>query len=286
MSSVLFGIVQRAKDVMPDYVIRSDTMDKMPPDWWYKFKQWERWYYATDVDGRPLPHWFNVYFDCCWSWLGFWIQEVGDWAWEKALDLVRLFTGFVQFGYATFESWVTAIRNRVGTYVPWFANSLAHATYRLWQWLPPEIRDGIQTWQAIWGNIINTVQQWAQSRYDDVRGWYWGARRTLERWVNDLHSWWQYAHGWLDDFRHNAEARVRQWLGGAWSWLVAFWNDPYGAITGYLGETWNKLYSFARDALVFWYNLWGQYSEEIGEFWSNPLRWLYDRVEDYLVEKW
>jgi len=286
MSSVLFGIVQRAKDIMPDYVIRSDTMDKMPPDWWYKFKRWERWYYATDADGRPLQHWFPVYFDCCWSWLGFWIEEVGDWAWEKALELVRLFTGFVQFGYATFESWVTAIRNRVGTYIPWFSTSLADAARLLYNWLPPEIRDGVKTWQAIWSDIIRVVHDWAMTRYDTVRSWYWGARQTLEGWVSDLRSWWLAAASFLDDFRYNAEARVRQWLGGAWDWLVSFWNNPFGTITGYLGETWNKLYAFARDALEFYYNLWGQYSQEIGAFWSNPLRWLYDRVEDYLVEKW
>jgi hypothetical protein len=163
---------------------------------------------------------------------------------------------------------------------------LADAVTKLYGWLPPEIRAGIRSWTELFGSIIDQVQQWAQDRYDGARAWYEGTRLTIEAWVGEIRSWWQTAAGWLDDFRYNAKARVLAWLGATWSWLEALWNDPFGVITGYLGETWTKLYSFARDCLTFWYNLWGQYGSEIGAFWGNPLRWLYDRVESFLVSIW
>lgn len=286
MLSILFGIEQKIRDLMPDWVIRAEKMAKMPPSWWYKFKRWEEWYYATDADGYPLAHWFPAYFDCCWSWLGLWVDEVGKWAYEEAVAIVRQFTGLVQFGYSTFQGWITALWDRVGGFVPWFADSIADAAIKLYNWLPYEIRSGLKSWADLFTGIINQVHQWAQDRYDDVRNWYYGLRVQIQDWIIQVRGWWLMAHDFLDDFRHNAENRVREWLGGAWQWLVNFWNNPVGTITGYLGETWTKLYTFARDCLTFWYNLWGQYATDIGAFWGNPLRWLYDRVEDFLVSRW
>jgi hypothetical protein len=286
MSIYLDFYVQKIKDVFPDWIIQTDVQSINAPSWWYKFKTWEQWYYALDENRRPRTSWFTAYADCAAQWLGYYVDEVGDWARDKALTLVRIFTGFVQFGYDTFERWINVIWSRVGSFVPFFADNLADAAIRLYNMLPFEVRQGLRTFAQLFSQLADDVKHWAELRYNDVRDWYNGARLTVEQWIGQVREWWLSAKDFLDDFRHNPYGRIRQWLGSAWDWLVSFWNDPFGTITRYLGETWTRLYNFARDCLSFWYNLWGSHASEIGAFWDNPLRWVYDRVEDFLISKW
>jgi len=254
------GVYQLIRYIAP--YISPDPETGSPPSWWYRFWTPGDWYW--NLDGNQVPNW-----DWIWRWrlaaywlLEAWIQEIGEWAWDYAVDVVRYFTGYVRHNYSTFENWCAALRSRTGTWVPWWASDLANAAQALYLWLPESIRSGWESWAQIWDTIKDDVWGWVQDRYEEARQLAYDAIN----WITDLgqavRTWYDIAHNWLDDFR----------------------SDPWGHVTGWLGEPWQKLVTFCTGALTFFYNLWGTYAPDIGAFWDNPLLWLYDRAEDFVLD--
>lgn len=264
----------------PKYVGRS------APGWFTSVKPWYDWYYCTDNYGYPTDCWYGNYIDACWKCLGHWVDEAADDVGGAVSGAILGLLGSVAWPFSTFSQWITWLRDLTGGYKPAWSSSLANATDRLFWWLPESIRQDWTSWEALWEGIKESVRSWARVRYDAAKAWADAAWKWVLKEGADLKAWWDGAHKWLDDFRQNAEAWVRSWLGPAWDWLVGFRNDPYGTIVGLLGDTWEGLKTFAQEALPFYYNLWGSFWQEMGEFWPDPLGYLYDRVEDFLIEKW
>jgi hypothetical protein len=282
----LDGVWQWIRKEVPDWIIEPRHVSRGPPGWWGSVKTWGDWYYCVASDGHPQSCWFSNYIDACWKLLGKWIDEAADDVGDAVSGAVRSWVGYVQGGFSNFSDWIKWLQGLTGGYLPWWASSLADAADRLYWWLPAEIRQGYTSWSDLWEGIKASVRDWARARYDDAKAWADGAWQWVLNQGATLKGWYDAAGAWLDDFRQNASERVRGWLGTAWDWIVGFWNDPYGTITGTLGDSWEALKTAARDALPFWYNLWGSYADEIGAFWGDPLGYLYDRVEDFLSDKW
>jgi len=238
--------------------------NESPPGFWYIYFSWWDWDWNTDDKGRVNSTITRNWMWACQRLWENWINEVGNIAQDLALTAVRGWTGYVIYGYVTFRQWIDAIAGRVGSWVPSFAYNLADACYRLWQWLPEDIRSGVASWYSKFLGWYDSVVAWAQSTYDQAKIWATSAWAWICATGASLKSWWDTAHWWLDDFRQNAVARIVGWLGTTWARAVLF---------------------FAH-AGTFWYDLWGSYAVEIGEFWDNPLMWLYDRAEDELCKRW
>lgn len=283
---VWFGILQWVKWIVPNYIIRPDKVGRDPPWWWSEVRSPYDWFGCVDEIGLPLSCWFENYFHAVYEQLGHWIWEIGQWAKEQGEAFVRFVVGYVKSGFYNFQDWMTWLEGVTGGVVPYFAGSLSDAAIRLYYWLPSDVRQNLTTWATIFENIKTSVKNWVQTTYDTAKQYATSAYNWVIATGSTLSGWYNIAHSWLDDFRNNAATRVVGWLGGAWSWVVAFWNNPQGTITGYLGSVWSNLVAFANNALSFWFNLWGSHAEEIGQFWSDPLGWLYDRVEDELVNRW
>lgn len=242
-------------------------------------------FYERQIGGETVCQYYlynwRHYVSEAWDRL---TQERVEWARNAAVNIVRTFTGWVQHGYANFAAWIEAIRNRVGTWVPYFASHLAGAIQITWGRLPTVIRDGRRTFT-----------EWANGLIDDATDWIEGAINAAKKIANDawnwitstgstLKDWWDAAHAWLDDLRSNFTTRVKGALGSVWGWLVAFWNDPYGTVAGWLGDAWRKVLTFSKGAFTFWYNLWANYADDLGEFLTNPFQFLYERAEDWIIE--
>lgn len=252
-----------------------DFIDYIRESWAYQQ------YYAGDpVCDRGAGSWQRWAKDAFKKWIG----EQVEWAKDQAVWVVRGFVGWVDHGFDTFQDWINAIRNRVGTWVPDWASNLAGAIQTVWGRLPSIIRDGRRTFT-----------EWANGLIDDATDWIEGAINTAKSiasnawdWItsagNTLKGWYDAAHSWLDDLRNNFVTRVRNALGNAWDWLVAFWNDPYGTVAGWLGSAWQKVLTFSEGAFTFWYNLWANYADDLGEFLTHPFQYLYERAEDWIID--
>jgi len=256
------GMLQLIRVVVP--IIQPAPEPWSAPGWFTDvWPDWLWWYYL-ESDSRPTETWCHNYIYAARVQMQRWIERRSDQARDTALEWVRAFTGWVAHGYSTFQDWLEAIRERTGTWVPWWADSLADAASVLWLKLPDAIRYAWQTWDDIWEGIKSSVRDWVRATYDYLvslgqSAWDWVLAQG-----DALRAWWE---------------SVRSWIG-------AFMADPYGTIVTWLGPTWTRLTTFATDCLDFWYNLWGSNGADIGGLLSDPLNWLYDRAEDLLIERW
>lgn len=282
----LFGLIQWVRHTVPDFIVRPERVSRYPPGWWTHYASWGAWFYCVGDDLYPRDCWFDAYFQAVWLALGHWVEEVGQWALGQARDFTRGITGWVQWGYSTFEHWLNAMRLRLGTYVPHFGADLADAANWLYLRLPSSIRHGLRSWADIWQSIRDDVIEWVQTAYGNAAGLALAAWTWVTETGQTLKAWWDNAHDWLDDFRQHTRERITSILGDAWGWLVSFHENPYHRITSILGPTWQRLASFGQEAVTFYFNLWGSHWREIGAFWADPLGWLYDRAEAFLLDKW
>jgi len=261
---LIFWISQSVRRWVPDWIIRPEKVDRTPPTWWYSFSTWYHWWYCVDSDGTVRDCWYENYRDVVVEALISWIDEVADHAEDTAADFTRSITGYVQHGYASFEHWTNAIRNRVGTWVPSFATDLAGGLYATWRMLPAAVRVYGHTWQEIWDGLAEGFRGWVRNNYDGAR-----ALATISyEWIvsvgADLKVWYELNHADVDSFLYNPNAWLHDRLGSAWS----------------------QMFRVGQDFGSELYNLLSEHRQQIHDFFDDPLWWLYSRAEDFLCEQW
>ena len=261
-SNVVHGVTQAVKVVVP--LVSPDAENANPPAWWFLYWNWSDWWSNLDSNRRPNLDW-------CFHWtvgslrlVGAYAESVADNARDAAKNTVRQWIGYARHGFSNFSDWVDNLWGKIGAASFSWASSLTDAATWLRGRLPQTIREGLQSWQSIWDGIKNAAIDWARARYEDARAWASGAYTWVLGTGETLRNWHARAQVWVDDFRQNTYTRV----------------------TGLLGATWTRLVTFAGGSLTFWNNLWGSHADDIGKFFGNPLQFLYDRAEDFLVSRW
>lgn len=267
---------------------------------WMKFVYTRGWseywtYFFLPRFDKGAPTWFT----CGWAWAELWDDNLkdcvtyrkkcrpspifylhyrrvardrySDWVAQAAknvatplVDAVSTLLGTLAHSYTTFSSWLEAIRTRVGTWVPTWADNLASAASKLYNWFPAAIRRATATWGDIWDDIKTAVKDWATARFDAAR-----------LWVANTSSWLVAGYN-----------TVRTWYDNTASWLTKFKEDAYGKIVGWLGAPWNFLKGAWWQLRKFYNEVWSPYKVTLHDFLADPLGWLYDRVEEELIRRW
>jgi len=189
-----------------------------------------------------------------------WARDNGR---DRAVDFIRGIIGTLASGHATFSSWITFLSSKLGGYLPAWCSTAVDGLNQIWDRLPWQIRDRVLSWSAWIDGFLSSVRGWVQARYDQFRNLASQAWSWITASGEMLRNWWSGAHAFLDDWRLN-------W----WSRIVAK-----------LGSPWTQLVTFASGSLMFWYNLWTTYGAQIGGLLSNPFQWLYDRLENWILER-
>jgi len=245
-------------------LIKPEREGNKAPAW---FRHWVPdwlWAYWLDDDRRPTTTWLYWYDYAAHNTFLSWFNALADRAINDSLYWVAGWTGKPKHGHYTLEGWLEAIRTRVGSWVPGWTTTLAVGLDALYWKLPVSIRGGYGSWSDLWDAIKDAVKDWARVRYDAFRvlaqaGWNWitGPGSRLSAFYDDTHTW-------ITNFKEN----------------------PAGVILGVLGGTWQRLITFDQGALSYFYNLWGSYRQTLADLIADPLGFLYDRAEQYLVNKW
>ena len=237
--------------------------------WWHG--KWQRVLLAIPIikperEGNKAPAWFR-------DWAPAWV-------WAYWLDDDRRPTGswLYWYDYAarnTFLSWFDDLKNTaVSESLYWVAGWTGkpkHGYYTLEDWLSAawtRVTSTLPNWILQVQNAIlttyNGLQDWARARYDAFRvlaqaGWNWitATGSLLSAFYDDVGTW-----------------------------IANFKRNPAGVILGVLGGTWETLVTFDQGALSYFYNLWGSYRQTLADFLADPLGWIYDQAEDFLVSKW
>jgi len=234
------------------------------PPWFTEVWPGWLWDYYLDSERRPTETWLYNYNYAAKQTLKGWLDQLKADAVNDAAAWVWSWTGGPAHGYTTLAAWLEAIRSRVGTFVPAWTFNLAAGVNDLYWKLPEGIRNLSTSWNQLWDSIKQSVKDWAKERYDSAKA----TVQTVWEWVTvqgqTLTNWYNSVAGWVNGFKA----------------------DPYGFITGHLGDTWRKLRDFARDALDFYYNLWGASAQELSNFLADPGGFILEKAENEIIKRW
>jgi hypothetical protein len=201
---------------------------------------------------------------------------------DKVMHYVIFAVGTLPDPFLTIPEWLLAIRGWIGEILPEWASDIVDGLWTLWNLLPEPIRDGLLTWAEFLATAPEAIQDWVR----EYIGWAIGWVIELWDWYIDLGQgltdWWLWAHDQLDDLLNDAYGWIVRHLGKVWEFLIWLWGNPTGAVASWLSPWWDQLVTFATDCLDFWYNIWGEYAEDLAEFLADPLEFLWNRGETWL----
>jgi len=212
------------------------------------------------------------------------IEQAGRYT-AVAVAVIQRQIGGLLLSYSSFAAWLSSVAARLGGSLPSWASNAIDGLFRLFSWLPPEIRNGAMAWWRLFQNVADRAINWARDRYEQARA---RAYQVFDWWAHlghNLGAWWQQARPILDAFRQNPGGFVRGLLGATWNWLLDFCQRPAQLVQSWLGSAWPLLVSFAGGPLRFYYDLWGRWRATLFDFLADPLEFLWERGEDFLVRK-
>jgi len=234
------------------------------PQWWLEVNQWQWIWDVTLSDGTP-NYSFGVYYrGAAKIHFDNWVSDKANRAADLVNVAIRSSLGFVRHAFLSFEDWIEAIWDRVGDYLPWWANDLVDAVQKLRDWLPIAIANGWKSWEVIWAEIKGDVWAWALARFDAAKNWVANHAPWVVDWINFLGGWYDAVGVWVSNFK---------------------W-DPYGTVAGWLGPAWASWLAIRNGIALFYNNVWVPFHTDLHDFLDHPMLWLYDQVEDYLCERW
>ena len=234
------------------------------PQWWLEVNQYQ-WIWDVTLDDGIPNYSFGVYYrGAARIHFDNWVSDKANRAADLVNVAIRATLGFVQHTYTTFQDWIEAIWDRVGDYTPSWATSLVDAAVKLYDWFPEAIVNAWKSWDTIWAEIKGDVWSWALARFDDAKNWVANNAPWVIDWINFLATWYDAVGTWVTNFKSN----------------------PYGTVAAILGLAWTFLAGSYVGLQNFYNNVWVPFGATLHDFLSDPLMWMYDRVEDELIRRW
>lgn len=241
--------------------------------WWHGRKQRilfdvHQWVFVVkpEREGNKAPAWFRAVYPA--------------WYWAYYLDSDDRPThiwlkNYFHASERLVKTWLEDLRGRAvtdaGQWVWSWTGGPRHGYSTLADWLDAawtrvqsELPDWIWQVSGAITTAYNDLKTWARSRYD----------AALPK-VATLWTWLETTGSLLSAF-----------YDGVGTWIANFKQNPSTVILGVLGGTWARLVTFDQGALSYFYNLWGSYRQTLADFIADPLGYLWDRAEGFLLSKW
>jgi len=257
----------------------------IPSLWWY-YNSWNDWDHKDDNNGGPDERWCQAWFRMALGGFELLVLQEAKPYVDEAKNWLRGIIGGIKSGFASLGDWTNWLQVAVGAAVPWWTPNLAAGVDRLRGWFPDAIYNGWLAWNDIWTSIKADVRNWARNEYDRARDFAYQARDWVSGVGDGLRLWRDKVAGWIDNFRANPYGFITGVLGSGWSWLLGFYPRARETVIGWLGPDWVRLTNFARDCSVFYYNLWSLGWRTLSDFIADPVGFVGDRLEAYLLKKW
>ena len=245
-------------------LIKPEQESNQAPTWFLRV--FPGWLWSTHLtsDRRPTETWLYNYRYASNVLFQSWLDQLKQQAIKGAGDIVWGWTGGPRYGFNNLSDWINAIRSRVGSWIPHWTDNLSSGLDGLYLKIPFKIRHNISSWGQLFEDVKQDVINWITARYD----------QSLEN-ISILWGWVQSTGGPL-----------KAWFDSVGVWVSDLKLNFKAGVFSALGPTWWRLVSFDRDALIYYYNLWGSYRDVLAEFLSDPLGFIYGRAEAYLLSKW
>lgn len=140
-------------------------------------------------------------------------------------------------------------------------------------WFSDAFSNVVSIIDAWWGSIQSTVQDWiavATQGFDELKA----------AWDNFWTVTWP---GLLDDIAGLKSEWTNFWSITyptlvSFTWLTSWWNDKLTDIQALINTA-------IQELAPFWEG-WQEIRDQVMEFFADPLKWLYDRIEDFMDRYW
>jgi len=176
-----------------------------------------------------------------------------------------------------FNQWVDDVAAKVGNILSWST---------IWSYILSNvpnltaIRDWFYSW---WNNVLSAVNSWWASTQNTVTGWIASAQSYLQNQINSLNTWFT-----------NLQAQINALIGNLpsfneiLSWFADWWSNVLGKIIAWGALPAQQIQSLIDSAFgqrePFWAG-WQDIRDNVIEFFSDPLEWLWLRFTNWFLGK-
>lgn len=207
-------------------------------------------------------------------------NEVKGWVWpfnNLATPLYYLYYAFsyvtLYFGY--FNDWVATANTKlsqildINQIIVYLKTWLDYATYA-WQWVGNAI-----------SNVTSIITSWWSSAQETVLAWIEQAKQWTLAQIQNLAAAMVEVQAWWNSFKSNLPT-----LSEIIAWFQSWWPN----ILSMLGSWWIERLLDVEALFNSWFlelsplwEGWQEIREEVFEFFSDPLEWLWARFTDWFL---
>lgn len=217
------------------------------------------------------------------EWLFSAYLEVNSWVYpfnQLATPLWNIYTAFIYLTayFSFFNAWVndTAIKlttilsfTNIASHFSYYFNVAAHA----WNWIV-----------NAWGNVTPIISSWWSYTSATVQSWIDSAKQLLLLLIGELELWLIALQAAWDTFKSMIPSisEILSWFTDWWGWILARiieWGGlPASLIQGMINSTLSDWFPWYDELASLWSN--------IRDFFTDPLQWVYDKLDEFFERFW
>lgn len=222
------------------------------------------------------------------------LNDVSDWFYEIYLEcfygawpisaLAHLFLKMcylfndLAWGFSDFGSWVRDISSKIAQVLNWntiWSSILSYVPNLI------QIRDWFYSWV---NNVLGLVDNWWSSVRWTVQGWIDTAVSGFRDLINQLEGSFTVVLEAWDSFKGKIPTleEVAAWFG---NWT----GEVFSAIDDWWSGTIGDVQALISSALIeyepFWAG-WQDWRDQVVEFFTDPLQWLYNKLDEWFERFW
>lgn len=192
-------------------------------------------------------------------------------------SLCLVFNGLA-WQFQAFNYWVSNVQKIL-------ANILSWATVQSYirSWLSG-IENVIAWFSNWWSNVWNEIGDWWSTTYPVVQGWINSAKQLLQTQINSFSSWLASLQADVQELLAALPSldEILAWFGNWWgnilSRIEAWWNEKLLGVNRLIESTLRAWFPFYDELAGLW--------NDIKLFFTDPLEWLYTKMDEFFERFW
>lgn len=184
----------------------------------------------------------------------------------------------LSWGFYHFNQWAVSAQASIANILPW-------PTIRSYilTWLPG-IEGALDWIYNAWGNVQGAIGDWWRTTEPTVQGWISSASQYLQTQLTGLERWLATVQADVQELLARLPtleeilAWFRNWPANLLVELEPWWNEKLLGINALIQSTLRDWFPFYNELAELW--------SDIRLFFTDPLGWLYDRMDEFFERFW
>lgn len=186
--------------------------------------------------------------------------------------------GWLAYYFSLFNNWLVWASDELGNILSWdYIKSLIKS------WLP-KLEAAVSWFLDWWNNVTSVITSWWSATMATVKGWISTAVQPFNAMLTAWNNFWQTTWpGWVSSFNSLKSAWDNFWKETfpslvSFKWLETWWNSRLKDIDDLVNDKLKDWFPFYDDLVKLW--------SSITAFFTDPWKWLLDRLGDFMERNW